>query len=79
MICLIPRIPIFIEYLLVDIQVGRAGRFGTKGLGITFCANEEDETKLKEIQDRFLVKIKPLPDTIESSTYSNFFGNLVNN
>jgi len=52
-------------------RVGRAGRFGTKGLAITFTATDEDDTKLKEIQDRFLVGIKPLPDAIESSTYMN--------
>jgi len=52
-------------------RVGRAGRFGTKGLAITFTASDEDELKLKEIQDRFLVGIKPLPDAIESSTYMN--------
>jgi ATP-dependent RNA helicase UAP56/SUB2 len=52
-------------------QVGRAGRFGTKGLAITFSSSTEDETVLKEIQDRFLVKIKPLPDTIETSSYMN--------
>ena len=52
------------------IKVGRAGRFGTKGLAITFSSSTEDEVILKEIQDRFVVKIKPLPDSIESSTYS---------
>jgi len=53
-------------------RVGRAGRFGTKGLSITFSSNDEDSKRLNEIQERFLVKIKPLPDTIETSTYSIF-------
>jgi len=53
-------------------RVGRAGRFGTKGLAITFSSNDEDSKRLNEIQERFLVKIKPLPDTIETSTYSIF-------
>jgi len=29
--------------------VGRAGRFGTKGLGITFVAAEEEKKTLMEI------------------------------
>jgi ATP-dependent RNA helicase UAP56/SUB2 len=52
-------------------RVGRAGRFGTKGLSITFCSSPEDKVILEEIQKRFLVKVKPLPDTIEASTYMN--------
>lgn len=50
-------------------RVGRAGRFGTKGLAITFVSGEEDHATLKEVQDRFEVKVTPLPDEIEASTY----------
>lgn len=48
-------------------RVGRAGRFGTKGLAITFAANDEENKILKDIQDRFAVKISDLPDTIDTS------------
>lgn len=47
-------------------KVGRAGRFGTKGLTITFSSSDEDNTLLKKIQERFLVKIEPLPESIKS-------------
>jgi len=50
-------------------RVGRAGRFGTKGLAITFVADEKEKEVLKKIQEKFLVKIKELPETIESSEY----------
>lgn len=50
-------------------RVGRAGRFGTKGLAITFISEEEDEKILQDVQDRFEVKVTPLPDEIEASTY----------
>lgn len=50
-------------------RVGRAGRFGTKGLGITFVTNDEDEEVLKKIQERFVVAIPDLPEHIEASTY----------
>jgi len=50
-------------------RVGRAGRFGTKGLAITFVSSEEDETILKEIQGRFEVKVTPLPAEIDSASY----------
>ena len=56
--------------LCLTIQVGRAGRFGTKGLTITFSASEEDKKILQEIQDRFLIKMKELPETVDASTYS---------
>jgi len=50
-------------------RVGRAGRFGTKGLAITFVCGDEDKEVLKDTQDRFEVKITPLPDEIDSSSY----------
>ena len=52
--------------------MGRAGRFGTKGLTITFSSSEQDNETLKNIQERFLVKMDELPENIKSSDYSNF-------
>jgi ATP-dependent RNA helicase UAP56/SUB2 len=52
-------------------RVGRAGRFGTKGLAITFVSSPEDLTVLDAIQKRFEVKIEELPTTIDVSTYMN--------
>jgi len=52
-------------------RVGRAGRFGTKGLAITFVSSAEDSTVLQQVQDRFEVNITPLPDKIEISSYMN--------
>eukprot|EP01017_Pseudomicrothorax_dubius_P051275 TRINITY_DN983_c0_g1_i3.p1 TRINITY_DN983_c0_g1~~TRINITY_DN983_c0_g1_i3.p1 ORF type:complete len:371 (-),score=115.53 TRINITY_DN983_c0_g1_i3:215-1327(-) len=52
-------------------RVGRAGRFGTKGVGITFVCNEEDSALLEEIQKRFVVKITEMPEQIDESLYKN--------
>eukprot|EP00803_Ostreobium_quekettii_P006166 evm.model.scf_786.5 EVM.evm.TU.scf_786.5 scf_786:36602-40313(-) len=52
-------------------RVGRAGRFGTKGLAISFVASEADSDVLNQVQERFDVDIKQLPDSIDSSTYMN--------
>jgi len=49
-------------------RVGRAGRFGTKGLAISF-ATDEDAAMLQEVQNRFEVSITALPDEIDVSTY----------
>ena len=54
-------------------RVGRAGRFGTKGLAISFISEQEDLVVLEEIQKRFEVKIEELPTTIDVSTYSKNF------
>merc|ERR1712193_452444 len=49
----IERVNIVINYDMTEDadsylhRVGRAGRFGTKGLAITFITSEEDETVLK--------------------------------
>jgi len=52
-------------------RVGRAGRFGTKGLAISFVSadSEEDQKCLKDVQSRFDVVIPALPDSIDISTY----------
>lgn len=52
-------------------RVGRAGRFGTKGLAITFIKDEEDEKVLEDIQSRFEIKIGELPESIDTNTYMN--------
>jgi ATP-dependent RNA helicase UAP56/SUB2 len=52
-------------------RVGRAGRFGTKGLAITFIKDEEDEKTLQGIQDRFEIKVEELPEKIDTNTYMN--------
>lgn len=52
-------------------RVGRAGRFGTKGLAITFVESDEDKVVLDEIQKRFEVKIGVLPSSIDASSYMN--------
>jgi len=49
-------------------RVGRAGRFGTRGMAVTF-ATEEDVAVIEEVQGRFEVKITDLPDEIEKSSY----------
>ena len=51
-------------------RVARAGRFGTKGLAISFVADEEDAKISNQVQERFEVKITELPEEIDISTYS---------
>lgn len=55
-------------------QVGRAGRFGTKGLAITFVSTKDEAEKkiLDEVQARFEVNVQELPDQIDVTSYSNF-------
>jgi len=50
-------------------RVGRSGRFGTKGLAITFVSSAEDSKVLEAVQSRFEVEITELPDEIDVSTY----------
>jgi len=50
-------------------RVARAGRFGTKGLAVTFVSEESDAKTLNEVQERFDVSITELPDEMDLSTY----------
>uniref|UniRef100_A0A7R9XWM5 RNA helicase n=1 Tax=Prasinoderma coloniale TaxID=156133 RepID=A0A7R9XWM5_9VIRI len=52
-------------------RVGRAGRFGTKGLAISFVGNDEDSEVLNNVQSRFEVEIKELPETLDTDSYMN--------
>ncbi|RZC53776.1 hypothetical protein C5167_012622 [Papaver somniferum] len=75
----IERVNIVINYDMPDSadtylhRVGRAGRFGTKGLAITFVASASDSDVLNQVQERFEVDIKELPEQIDTSTYSMSF------
>lgn len=51
-------------------QVARAGRFGTKGLAITFVSDETDAKVLNDVQERFEVNITELPKNIDHNSYS---------
>jgi len=50
-------------------RVARAGRFGTKGLAITFVSDEADAKTLNAVQERFEVDISELPEEIDLSSY----------
>jgi len=88
----IQRVNIVVNYDMPDEpdqylhRVGRAGRFGTKGLAISFISTDAvtgaasatrsgyekkntDDEVLEMIQSRFDVQVKPLPDSIDSTTY----------
>lgn len=56
---------------ILKLQVGRAGRFGTKGLAISFVCTEDDTKIYEEVQNRFAVKIDEIPETIDVSKYMN--------
>lgn len=71
----IERVNIVVNYDMPDSsdtylhRVGRAGRFGTKGLAITFASSDEDAKILEDVQSRFEVSITQLPDSIDVSSY----------
>jgi len=73
----IERVNIVINYDMPDDsdsylhRVGRAGRFGTKGLALTFVSNDEDTDVLKKVQERFDVKIGEMPNQIDTTSYLN--------
>jgi len=50
-------------------RVARAGRFGTKGLAVSFVTGDEDNKILESVQSRFEVSIKELPAEIDTSAY----------
>merc|ERR1712194_950191 len=73
----IERVNIVINYDVPTVsdqylhRVGRAGRFGTKGLAITFSADDEDAAVLKSVQERFEVNVGEMPAKIDTTSYLN--------
>ena len=53
-------------------RVGRAGRFGTKGLAISFVSSKEDGEVLNSVQARFVVNVPELPDTVRCARLCRF-------
>ena len=51
--------------------MGRAGRFGTKGIAISFISSEPDQEVFDKVQSRFEVDIPELPDEIDMSSYTS--------
>merc|ERR1711865_288019 len=52
-------------------RVGRAGRFGTKGLALTFTSTDEDAEVLKAVQSRFEINVGEMPSSIDTTSYLN--------
>ena len=53
-------------------RVGRAGRFGTKGLAISFISSEQDQEVLATIEKRFQVGVPEFPaEGIPEDLYTN--------
>lgn len=50
-------------------RVARAGRFGTKGLAITFVSDDADSKVMNQVQDRFDISVPELPDELDLSLY----------
>merc|ERR1712100_397110 len=73
----IERVNIVINYDMPDEsdsylhRVGRAGRFGTKGLAVSFVTTEEDEAVMKNVQERFEVNVDVMPSQIDTTSYLN--------
>lgn len=59
----------FVVYLY-RFGYSRAGRFGTKGLAITFVSSDNDQHVMGAIQSRFEVAVPELPDHIDPASYS---------
>ncbi len=50
-------------------RVGRAGRFGTKGLAVSFISTDGDQEVLESVQSRFEVAIAELPKSVDHASY----------
>ena len=51
-------------------RVGRAGRFGTKGLSISFVSSEDDQKVVDEVGKRFELPIPEFPEGgVDSKQY----------
>ena len=55
-------------------RVGRAGRFGSKGITITFLASEDDQKVFDDLLKKYPnIKADVLPEVIDKSIYSKLY------
>ncbi|KAK8837695.1 hypothetical protein M9Y10_036230 [Tritrichomonas musculus] len=47
-------------------RIGRSGRFGRKGIAITFSASSSDDKKIHKLEKFYGMKILPLPSDLDS-------------
>ncbi|XP_061668014.1 probable ATP-dependent RNA helicase DDX20 [Syngnathoides biaculeatus] len=47
-------------------RIGRAGRFGTQGLAVTYCCHGEEENKMMAIAQKCGLSLTALPSTIDA-------------
>lgn len=54
-------------------RVGRAGRYQTKGIALSFYEkeNEEESNILKEIKEKFVIEVPEIGDTIDENLLLN--------
>uniref|UniRef100_A0A8C9VDE5 RNA helicase n=1 Tax=Scleropages formosus TaxID=113540 RepID=A0A8C9VDE5_SCLFO len=45
-------------------RIGRAGRFGTHGLAVTYCCHGEEENKMMAIAQKYNLNLSCLPDPV---------------
>lgn len=73
----IERVNLVINYDMADSRasylhrVGRAGRFGTKGIAITFVSSKEETETLNDVQKNFEVTVEALPEKVDKELYKN--------
>ncbi|KAM9785742.1 putative ATP-dependent RNA helicase DDX20 [Neosynchiropus ocellatus] len=48
-------------------RIGRAGRFGTQGLAVTYCCHGEEENKMMAIAQKCDLSLSALPSTLDAS------------
>ncbi|KAM4571566.1 putative ATP-dependent RNA helicase DDX20 [Fundulus diaphanus] len=46
-------------------RIGRAGRFGTQGMAVTYCCHGEEENKMMAIAQKCGLSLSALPSTLE--------------
>ncbi|NXT64512.1 DDX20 helicase, partial [Chaetops frenatus] len=55
-------------------RIGRAGRFGTLGLSVTYCCRGEEENTMMKIAQKCNLQLLPLPEPIPPGMMEQFEG-----
>ncbi|NXU12616.1 DDX20 helicase, partial [Pardalotus punctatus] len=53
-------------------RIGRAGRFGTLGLSVTYCCRGEEENTMRKIAQKCNLQLLPLPEPIPPGMMEQF-------